>query len=259
MFGSEFATLKASACSGPAERVGEQRGPDEAAEPRHRGAGGHHRAVREQRRLLVRFVHGRVDGRVGRLVGHLVAAPAGSFWSVGSAPSPARRRWSSGPGLLRRPTGVADPPEQADADRSEEQGATDAEEQPDHIADLRRPDGEGGGRAERRTALVGDDQGHLVDAVLVGARREQDGDPAVGRDLDPGWAVDGEPVVRTRADRDGHRLVELVADRRLEPPARAGQRDRAREPRRAPARAGSRSTPGMRLPTARFSMGLVRA
>ena len=74
---------------GSAERVGEQRGPDEAAEPRHRGAGGHHRTVREQGRLLVRFVYGGVDGRVGRLVGHLVAAPAGSFWSVGSAPPPA--------------------------------------------------------------------------------------------------------------------------------------------------------------------------
>ena len=84
------------------------------------------------------------------------------------------------------------------------------------------------GRAERRTALVGDDQGHVVDAVLVGARREQHGGPAVR----PGPRSLGGPSIVSRSSArapmaDGHRLVELVGDRGREPAARAGEGDRA--------------------------------
>ena len=49
-----------------------------------------------------------------------------------------------------------------------------------------------------------------------------------GRDLDRGRAGDRQSLVRTASMRDGHRLVELVDERRREPPARAGERDRAR-------------------------------
>ena len=137
----------------PAERVGQQRGPDEAASaarpwcrrpsPRCSRAGS---TARPPRRL----------GRVGRLVGHLVAAPAGSFWSVGSVAVAVRgrRRRPAAPAGRCGPAGTGGrrSPRRAGRSRSPTNSQITLLTWADRI-------GEAGGRAERRAALVGDDAG----------------------------------------------------------------------------------------------------
>ena len=114
MFGIVLAIVNTSACSCGAERGGEQRAADEAAEPGDDRAGGHHRAGGQDAALSSlpasappRLLSVSVPG--GRSPGSRPGSGCGSGWGSAGQRGP----WVD----WRRP----DPADEADRDREEQQ------------------------------------------------------------------------------------------------------------------------------------------
>ena len=117
---------------------------------------------------------------------------------------------------------------EAYGDRAEQQRDADAEDHPDHLADLDRPDRQVVRRTERGALLVGDEQLDVVHAEPVRGRLEEDGGAALGREVDRLGRVDRERLRRSAMSLTvtgwSSRLVTVAANRA----AGAGQGDRPR-------------------------------
>ena len=228
MFGSEFDDVEDVGVHLRAERVGEQRGAQEAAEPGDRGPGGHHRAVREQAGLLGSLVDRRLGwsarspapGLRGLLVGVRSAVRVrpgrGLLGIVGSSASAGVRRASRTRRNSRSP--IAPNSSAAPIPTNSQ------------ITLLTW--------AERIDMLVLAPSGvpRLSVTISVTSWMPFSSVRAVSRTVTcrlAGTSTRRGPVmlsrlVGLRVERDRDRLVEPVGDRRRELAARARQRDRAR-------------------------------
>ena len=165
----------------------------------------------------------------------------GESWVIGWARPRARARALGGlaGGVVRggrlvvvavvaRGAGAADPADQPQHDREEQQADRSAHDQPDHLAHLGRADRQLDAGAERVPVEVGHRDRHVVHAELVGGRLEQPGGRRAGVEVDPVGHRDVHGWARGGLDAHRHRLVEPVGDRDRERPGVAGEDDPAR-------------------------------